>query len=62
MIFLRSHAINLYLAKVYDTDHKLYPSHPKEQAIVQHRLFYDTGVLYRLMNPVTVSDREEKFR
>ncbi|EFA06571.1 glutathione S-transferase 1 [Tribolium castaneum] len=41
-----SHAIGPYLAKTHGKDDTLYPTDPKEKALVDQRLYFDCGTLY----------------
>ncbi|XP_017855531.1 PREDICTED: glutathione S-transferase D5-like isoform X1 [Drosophila arizonae] len=42
-----SRAILVYLVQKYGKDDSLYPKDPKQQAIVNQRLYFDMGVLYK---------------
>ncbi|KAJ8970727.1 hypothetical protein NQ317_017385 [Molorchus minor] len=41
-----SHAIAAYLASTYAKDKSLYPSDPKERAVIDQRLYFDCGTLH----------------
>nr|WUG53825.1 glutathione S-transferase [Zeugodacus cucurbitae] len=41
-----SHAINAYLANKYGKDNSLYPKDLLKRAVVDHRLYFDTGVAF----------------
>ncbi|XP_011182209.2 glutathione S-transferase 1-like [Zeugodacus cucurbitae] len=41
-----SHAINAYLASKYGKDDSLYPKDLLKRAVVDHRLYFDTGVVF----------------
>lgn len=46
-----SHAILSYLVEQYGKDDSLYPKDPYQRALVNQRLFFDSGILYvRLRN------------
>lgn len=46
-ILTDSHAINIYLVTKYGKgDHPLYPSCVKKRALINRRLFFETGVLF----------------
>ncbi|XP_068157670.1 glutathione S-transferase D2-like [Drosophila tropicalis] len=42
-----SRAILVYLVEKYGKDDTLYPKNPKEQALVNQRLYFDMGTLYQ---------------
>ncbi|XP_067618340.1 glutathione S-transferase 1-1-like [Eurosta solidaginis] len=42
-----SRAILVYLAEKYGKDDSLFPKDPKKQAVVNQRLYFDLGVLYK---------------
>ncbi|EDW67854.2 glutathione S-transferase 1-1 [Drosophila virilis] len=42
-----SRAILIYLVEKYGKDDSLYPKNPKEQALVNQRLYFDMGVLFK---------------
>ncbi|XP_064550145.1 glutathione S-transferase 1-1-like [Drosophila montana] len=42
-----SRAILVYLVEKYGKDDSLYPKNPKQQAIVNQRLYFDIGVLFK---------------
>ncbi|EDV94338.1 glutathione S-transferase 1-1 [Drosophila grimshawi] len=42
-----SRAILIYLVEKYGKDDSLYPKDPKEQALINQRLYFDMGVLYK---------------
>ncbi|EDW67853.2 glutathione S-transferase 1-1 [Drosophila virilis] len=42
-----SRAILIYLAEMYGKDDSLYPKDPKQQALVNQRLYFDMGVLFK---------------
>lgn len=55
--FFYSHAINAYLVSTYGEDDKLYPKNPKMRSVVDHRLHFDTGVLFQSYRNVIVSHK-----
>lgn len=50
-----SHAINAYLVSKYAKDDKLYPKEVKMRSTVDHRLYFDCGVLFQCVKSVAVS-------
>ncbi|XP_018333399.1 glutathione S-transferase 1-like [Agrilus planipennis] len=48
-----SHAINAYLIGKYGKDDSLYPRDPKERAVVDQRLHFDSGILFAKLDPIT---------
>lgn len=52
-VVLDSHAINAYLVGKYGKDDKLYPSNVKVRSVVDHRLHFDTGVLFQAVRYVS---------
>ncbi|XP_023170120.2 glutathione S-transferase 1-1-like [Drosophila hydei] len=42
-----SRAIMVYLVQTYGKDDSLFPKDPKQQALVNQRLYFDIGVLYK---------------
>jgi glutathione S-transferase len=55
-----SHVINAYLVEKYAKDKyiKLYPKDPAARAVVDHKLHFDTGVLFPAYRGVKVSTTE----
>ncbi|XP_044002999.1 glutathione S-transferase 1-like [Aphidius gifuensis] len=57
-IISESRAIMAYLATKYAKDDKYYPIDPRRKGIVDHRLYFDIGTLWKRMNdcyfPVTI--------
>lgn len=49
-----------YLADQYGKNVRLYPRTPTGRALVNHRLHFDIGTLYRGMKDYYVSVREKK--
>ncbi|XP_055921912.1 glutathione S-transferase 1-like, partial [Eupeodes corollae] len=49
-----SHAISAYLVRKYAKDDSLYPKDFKQRALVDHRLFFDSGVLFAALNSITI--------
>nr|AFJ75804.1 glutathione s-transferase D1 [Nilaparvata lugens] len=47
-----SHAIASYLVTAYGKDDKLYPRNPQQKAIVDQRLYFDVGILYRRVREI----------
>uniref|UniRef100_A0A0K8TUZ9 Glutathione-S-transferase n=1 Tax=Epiphyas postvittana TaxID=65032 RepID=A0A0K8TUZ9_EPIPO len=48
-----SHAIVTYLITVYGADDSLYPSDPKQRALIDQRLHFDSGILFPVFREVT---------
>ncbi|XP_047511709.1 glutathione S-transferase 1-like [Pieris napi] len=44
-----SHAISMYLINKYAKDDSLYPTEPKQRAIVDQRLHFDSGILFPVL-------------
>ena len=61
---ISSHVINVYLVEKYgnETDMILYPKDPVARAQVDHKLYYDTGVLFPAFQKVKVSVIIQKMR
>ncbi|KAJ8970772.1 hypothetical protein NQ314_001043 [Rhamnusium bicolor] len=51
-----SRAIITYLQNQYGNDDSLYPKDPKKRALVDHRLYFDTGTLYSALAQCYFSD------
>nr|APX61028.1 putative glutathione S-transferase epsilon class member 1 [Leptinotarsa decemlineata] len=47
-----SHAIMIYLAEKYGKENPLYPSDPSKRAIINQRLFFDSGDLFSKSTPI----------
>ncbi|XP_043463059.1 glutathione S-transferase 1-1-like [Leptopilina heterotoma] len=58
-----SRAILAYLADQYDQNERLYPKNPGSRALVDHRLYFDIGTLYKAIAayyyPVAFYGRKE---
>lgn len=57
---IRSRAIMSYLADQYGKNVRLYPQTPIGRALVNHRLHFDIGTLYRGMKDYYVSIEKKK--
>jgi len=53
--FFLSHAIASYLVRSYASDDSLYPQDPKQKAVVDQRLYFDAGILFRRLRDICVS-------
>ncbi|XP_055836793.1 glutathione S-transferase 1-like [Episyrphus balteatus] len=54
-----SHAISAYLVRKYAKNDSLYPKDFKQRALVDHRLFFDSGVLFASLNAITIKVFQE---
>ncbi len=54
-VLSESRAIACYLANAYEKGDSVYPKDPKVRAIVDHRLYFDIGVLLKACFSVMVS-------
>nr|XP_023027372.1 glutathione S-transferase 1-like [Leptinotarsa decemlineata] len=50
-----SAAINIYLTEKYGKDDSLYPSNPEARAVVNQRLFFNSGILFPRMGAIVAS-------
>ncbi|XP_054725708.1 glutathione S-transferase 1-1-like [Anastrepha obliqua] len=46
-VLLESRAIMIYLVEKYGKDDSLYPKCPKKKAVINQRLYFDVGTLYK---------------
>ncbi|XP_050305756.1 glutathione S-transferase 1-like [Anthonomus grandis grandis] len=60
-----SHAIGTYLANTYSKDPNFYPTDPKKRAIVDQRLYFDIGTMYKCIRdicfPILFKGEDEIF-
>lgn len=56
-----SHAILMYLMDQYGKDDSLYPKDPYQRALVNQRLFFDSGILYIRLRNLSVSNLKIYF-
>lgn len=54
-VLWESRAINAYLAQQYAPGSSLYPSDPKQKALIDQRLYFDAGILYPRIRQICVS-------
>lgn len=50
-----SHAIMCYLSEKYGKNDALYPKDLRKRAVVNQRLYFDTGILFATLRSITVS-------
>lgn len=55
VIIRDSHSISSYLVDKYAKDDSLYPKDLVKRALVNERLFFDTGILFVCLRAITVS-------
>ncbi|CAG0916783.1 unnamed protein product [Notodromas monacha] len=53
-VIWESHAIMQYLANKYSKDHNLYPEDPEKRAIVDNRMFFESGTLFARIHAYVV--------
>lgn len=56
-----SHAIIVYLLSKYAKDNKLYPSDIRQQAVVNQRLHFDSGILFPRLRRTAVINISSTF-
>lgn len=49
VVLVNSHAINIYLVEKYGRDDTLYPKDPVKKALVNQRLFFDEGTVFKAL-------------
>ena len=54
-----SRAIMSYLVDQYGNNARLYPKSPSARALVNQRLYFDIGILYKFMGSYYVSSNED---